>query len=53
MKLLGKATEQRLKAILVPAEIAPGPRQNKADILNWGEAYVLFLKALPSPLMAE
>lgn len=35
IKLLGKATEQRLKTVFVPTEIALGPRQNKADILNW------------------
>lgn len=46
-------TEQRLKTILVPTEIAPGPKQNKADILNWREPYVLFIRALPLPLLAE
>lgn len=44
-ELLGKVAET-LKTILVPTEIAPGPRQNHVDTLNWWEAYVLFLKAL-------
>lgn len=26
---------ERLKTILVPTEIAPGPRQNNVDTLNW------------------
>lgn len=30
----------------MPTEIAPGPRQNKVDILNWREDYVLLLNAL-------
>lgn len=37
---------ERLKTILAPTEIAPGPRQNNVDTLNWWDAYVLFFKAL-------
>lgn len=53
MELPAKVTEQGVKTVLVLIETAPGPRQNKADTLNWRETCVLFLKALLLLHLAE